>query len=198
MSHPLAGTSNPEVVASLFETGYENAGDKAPTIESFPQSQFLVAAVQSYFQHFHPSLPLVHTQTFVASKYPLLTMRLAAIGAIYLRTEDATRTADLLNLKSHNHQRLHWNTLAKTRASALALFQGAVLGIIYGLLTGNVADIERSRTFARPVMSLASAFGLFNGASVFKEDSTLSEFESWAIAESEKRSVSISRLPVCD
>lgn len=121
-----------------------------------------------FFVRFIPTFPLLHRATFVFRDciHPLL-LNAIAIGSLYLGPADAVAKGEGLWRLSYTATTTSWQTLIKHQGPydscpGAQLVIGALLGQVYGLLSGNAAIRSTSQAFHALSFFWARRCGMFD------------------------------------
>ncbi|RAL02675.1 C2H2-type zinc finger protein [Aspergillus ibericus CBS 121593] len=138
---------------------------------ALPAGETVATHVKAYFEHFHPSLPLLHRPTFVLSSTPKLLVNITAVmGSLYSvhRSPGGADEAER-ETRAQWRQEVWQNGQAELQLLAASdrkvmrkpwVLQAWLLSIIYGLYTGETRSFETARHNLRTLVDIVRELGL--------------------------------------
>ncbi|OJJ72702.1 hypothetical protein ASPBRDRAFT_206589 [Aspergillus brasiliensis CBS 101740] len=153
--------------AHIDDTDRENLVQRLQqriTTEPLPSTDFLNMCIRLFFARFTNILPIIHQQTFRPSvKRSLLLLSICSMGSLFLGSNHATQRGIKIFETLHKAILSSWETyMIKGKAEALSMVQAALIGQIFGMLTGRPKDLLTVQTFHGTVITWAKRQNLFS------------------------------------
>ncbi|KAJ5477444.1 hypothetical protein N7539_007588 [Penicillium diatomitis] len=136
-----------------------------PTLNQFPQADFLDLALDLYFRTCHPLLPFVHLPTFSAksARAPLLWV-MCLIGMMVMGSDGAASFVSRnfqFTLEKIMIDLAQCTTGTENPAAAISTFATAILFLNLAVLTEERAHLEQCQILYVNLMSITQRHGLF-------------------------------------
>lgn len=134
------------------------------TTEPLPSTDFLNMCIRVFFARFTNILPIIHQHTFRPSvKRSLLLLSICSMGSLFLGSNNATQQGIGIFETLHKAILSSWETyMIRGKAEALSMVQAALIGQIFGMLTGRPKDLLTVQTFHGTVITWARRQNLFS------------------------------------
>ncbi|QMW26797.1 hypothetical protein G4B84_002042 [Aspergillus flavus NRRL3357] len=140
----------------------------------------LAGNVKYYFEHFHPSLPLLHRPTFTVSSAPkLLLNAVSLIGSLY---STSPCTDEVAQARAH-WRRDTWQSGQQELRNMVSnecrdirkpwVMQAWILYMIYGVYAGEAAQFRTAREMLRQIVDAVREVGLSH------QEIAMPESQSW-------------------
>ncbi|KAL4811664.1 hypothetical protein BDW67DRAFT_189991 [Aspergillus spinulosporus] len=134
------------------------------TLEPLPSTEFLNMCIRMFFARFNNIFPIIHQQTFRPSvKRSLLLLSICSMGSLFLGSKHATQQGIRIFETLNKAILSSWETyMVRGKSEALSMVQAALIGQIFGMLTGRPKDLLTVQTFHGTVITWAKRKNLFS------------------------------------
>jgi hypothetical protein len=186
------GEAAREAILSLVRASHQSHWPAVDAV-AFPSTRTLSICVNSYFRHFHDSLPILQRSTFnVSEVHPVLLLATAAIGAMY-STDSLSELAVAMN-ELARRAILYLRESDRSAMFHTSIVQAWLLQSIFGLFCGSRMLYQHAEISRSGLVTAARRMHLLRPSASFVEElrrrrvtATPAEIQKARAADEERR-----------